>query len=220
MVGPPPWTRQPNPVPMGRALNVGWDRPADDEDPGGGLALSPQLACHTAGGLQGSPEQNHERHLHLPLEWWSPPLAAWASLLEAPSGTWLPFLPPPRWPPHGMRSKGSPAMPSLWEKGHRKRGWASDPRAPSQPHSPGGASGDPAGTFQSLPAHCAQAQLPLQHRGEEEGIGFCCHKQAPESHQLPGQGLAAEVPSAHGFTGWKSQCRGWSLSGRNPPPHP
>ena len=133
---------------------------------------------------------------------------------------WLPFLPPPRWPPHGMRSKGSPAMPSLWEKGHRKRGWASDPRAPSQPHSPGGASGDPAGTFQSLPAHCAQAQLPLQHRGEEEGIGFCCHKQAPESHQLPGQGLAAEVPSAHGFTGWKSQCRGWSLSGRNPPPHP
>lgn len=45
---------------------------------------------------------------------------AWASLSEAPSGTPLPFLPPPRWPLRGVRSGVSPAMPGLWEKGHRK----------------------------------------------------------------------------------------------------
>lgn len=52
-VDPPPWTRRPDPVPTGRARDVGWDRPADNEDPGGGLAPSPWLACRTAGGSRG-----------------------------------------------------------------------------------------------------------------------------------------------------------------------
>ena len=95
---------------------MGYDRPADDKDPGGGLAPSPQLACRTAGGLRGSP---HIMNItFIPLR--SGSRCAWASLSEAPSGTQLPFLPPLRWPLQGVRSRGSPAPPGLWEKGHRK----------------------------------------------------------------------------------------------------
>lgn len=137
-------------------------------------------------GLQGSPT-HREHHLH-PLRRGGQ--CAWASLSEAWQGPGRPFC-HPQVAPAGVRSGGSPATSGLWEKGHRKRGWASDPGAPSQPHPPGRASGDPAGTFWSCPAGHAHARLPLQHQGEAEGIGFCHCKQAPENHQLPGQGLAA-----------------------------
>lgn len=165
---------------------MGWDRPADNEDPGGGLAPSPRLP-HTWG-LQRSPT-HREHHLH-PLRRGGQ--CAWASLSEARQGPGSPFC-HPQVATAGVRSGGSPATSGLWEKGHRKRGRASDPGAPSQPHPPGRASGDPAGTFRSCPAGHAHARLPLQHQGEAEGIGFRRCKQAPENHQLPGQPHRAEI---------------------------